>query len=442
MTYSHVIRRFTLPVLLFALCHAPEAVAEDWPRFLGPLGTSISNEKGIKPWPKEGPKVLWHRKAGIGYAPPSISKGKLYLFDRVGDDARLSCLDARTGEFQWKFEYPTDYRDRFNYNGGPRCCPVIEDDRVYLHGVEGMLHCVSAKDGAILWKVDTAKDFNVIQNFFGVGSTPIIEGDLLLVMVGGSPAGSSERDFAELKGNGSAIVAFDKMTGKVKYKLGDELASYASPVIADVAGRRLCFAFCRGGLLAFDPKSGKTDFHFPWRSEDYESVNAANPVIVGDHVFITETYGPGAALLKVKPGGYDVVWSDAKKFKKTMQCHWMTPIHHDGYVYGSSGRHDRNAQLRCVELATGKVMWSEPDLNRTSLLMIDGYFICQGEEGAIRLLKVNPHKYEEVSVAELQDAKTGQPLLEYPCWAAPLVSNGLMYIRSEKRLVCIDLGTK
>lgn len=427
-------------ILLLVLFFLPAlARADDWPRFLGPLGTSVSKETGIKPWPKDGPKVLWQRKAGIGYAPPSVSKGKLYLFDRIENQARLSCLDARGGEFQWKFEYPTDYRDRYSYNGGPRCCPIIDEERVYLHGVEGMLHCLSVKDGSVLWKVDTKKDFGFVQNFFGVGSTPVIEGDLLIVMVGGSPATSERIDFSEIKPNGSAVVAFDKRSGKVKYKIGDDLASYSGPTLATIEGRRWCFTLCRAGLLAFEPQSGKVDFHFAWRSDDYESVNAAYPVVVGDQVLITETYGPGAALLKVKPGGYEVVWTDAKKFKKSMQCHWMTPIHHDGYLYGCSGRHDRNALLRCIELATGKEMWSVPDLNRTNLLMIDGHFVCQGEEGKLRLIKVDPNKFEEVSVAELLDPRTEQPLLENPCWAAPVVANGLMYLRSEKRLVCVEL---
>ncbi|MFO0966016.1 MAG: PQQ-binding-like beta-propeller repeat protein [Gemmataceae bacterium] len=425
-----------LPLLLTAV-----ACADDWPRFLGPLGTSVSPEKGIKAWPKGGPKVLWHRKAGIGYAPPAISKGKLYLFDRVEDMARLSCLDAKTGEFQWKFEYETTYSDRYSYNGGPRCSPIVDGDRVYLYGVEGMIHCLSVKDGSVVWKVDTKKDFGFVQNFFGVGSAPVIEDDLLIAMVGGSPPGSDMKDFGDVKPNGSAIVAFDKNSGKVKYKIGDDLASYSSPALATIDGRRWCFAFCRAGLLAFEPKSGKVDFHFPWRAPDYESVNAANPVVVGNEVLITETYGPGAALLKVKPGGYDVVWTDAKKTptKKSLQCHWMTPIHKDGFVYGSSGRHDRNAQLRCVELATGKVMWTVPDLNRTSLLMIDGHFVCLSEDGTLRLLKVDPKEFTQISAVELEDRKTGQPLLEYPCWAAPVVANGLMYIRSEKRLVCVEL---
>ena len=186
------------------------------------------------------------------------------------------------------------------------------------------------------------------------------------------------------------LVAFRITDGAVKYRIGAELASYSSPVLATIDGRRWCFLFARGGLLAFEPASGKTDFHFAWRCEDVESVNAANPVVIGNQVLISETYGPGSALLKVKPGGYDVVWDDARKARKSLQCHWNTPIHHDGYVYGCSGRHTNNAELRCIELATGKVQWREPRLTRTSLLMVDGHFICLGEDGTLRLLKVNP----------------------------------------------------
>src|SRR5262249_55102080 len=161
-------------------------------------------------------------------------------------------------------------------------------DRVYAYGAEGVLHCLRVADGKPLWKVDTAAEFNVIQNFFGVGSTPVVEGDLLIAQVGGSPKGSNPEEFTKLKGNGSGIVAFDKYTGKIRYRISDELASYSSPVLATINGRRWCFVLARGGLVGFEPASGKVDFHFPWRADSLESVNASNPVVVGDHVFISE----------------------------------------------------------------------------------------------------------------------------------------------------------
>jgi outer membrane protein assembly factor BamB len=414
----------------------------DWPGFLGPTGSSVSPEKGIlTPWPQEGLRIVWEKKVGLGYGMPAISRGQLFQLDRHGGKARLSCLKSDTREFLWKFEYPTDFRDKYDYDSGPRCCPVVDDDRVYIHGAEGMLHCVRAADGKLVWKVDTVAEFGMVQNFFGVGSTPVVEGDLLIVQVGGSPKGSDADDFGHLKGDGSGVVAFDKRTGKVRYRITDELASYASPVLATINGRRWCFVFARGGLIGFDPANGKVDFHFPWRADELESVNASNPVVVGDQVFISETYGPGSALLRVRPGGYDVVWSDLdkKRRSKSMQCHWNTPIYHDGYLYGCSGRHFQDAELRCIELATGKVMWSQPRLTRSSLLMVDGHFICLTEEGRLLLLKVNPKQFDLVSELEVREKDATNSLLEYPCWAAPILSHGLLYVRGKDRLVCLEL---
>jgi outer membrane protein assembly factor BamB len=421
----------------------------DWPVFLGPTGDGVSSEKGIvRPWPEQGPRVVWEKKVGSGYSMPVVSRGRLFLFDRVGNRARLRCWKSETAEELWTFEYPTEYRDKYGYNGGPRCCPVVDGDRVYIHGPEGMLYCVRAADGKWVWKSDTHTKFGVVQNFFGVASTPVVEGNLLLVHVGGSPPGSENEAFDNLKGNGSGVVAFDKYTGKVKWKVSDELAGFASPVLATIGKRRWCFVFARGGLVGLNPATGKVDFHYPWRSPAFESANASNPVVVGNKVLISECYGPGSALLEVKPDGYKEIWNDARKpgRRKSLRCHWMTPIHADGYVYGSSGRHTPEAELRCVELATGKVMWSRRGLTRCSLLMVDGHFVCLSEDGILRLLRVNPKKYEEVSSVELRardkDGKAipdGEALLEYPCWAAPILAHGLLYVRGHDRLVCLEL---
>src|SRR5581483_576136 len=193
------------------------------------------------------------------------------------------------------------------------------------------------------------------------------------------------------------------------------------------------------GLLGIDPKAGKVEFHHPWRAKVLESVNASCPVVVGDKVFISETYGPGAALLKVKGNKVEEVWTDAKKDRDdvSMQCHWMTPIYVDGYLYGCSGRHEHNAELRCIELATGKLMWSQPDLKRTSLLQVDGHFVCLSEDGVLRLLKINPKKYEEVGRIDKPSGEVRRA--SSPYWAAPILSHGLLYVRGNNRVVCLEL---
>jgi outer membrane protein assembly factor BamB len=441
-----------------AAAPAGASAGVDWPSFLGPTGDGKSPETGlIVPWPAEGPRLVWQHRLGTGYGAPTVSRGRLFQFDRDRDNARVVCLNSATGEQIWKFEYPTDYEDLYGYDNGPRCSPIVDGDHVYAFGVEGMLHCLKADDGKIVWTVDTAKEFGVIQNFFGVGSTPVIEGDLLIVQIGGSPPEARNVPPGRLnmvRGNGSGIVAFDKLSGKVRYKLADELASYAVPVLATIDGRRYCFAFTRGGLLAFEPSTGKQDFFFPWRAEILESVNASNPVVVGNLVLISETYGPGAACLRVKSDGYDVVWSDENEARdKRLQTHWNTPVHVDGYVYGSSGRHTNNAELRCLELATGKVMWSEPGLTRSSLTYVDGHFICLTEYGDLLLVKADPTKFNVVSkftptvgqavrVPAIGADAGPSKLLAYPAWASPVVSHGLMYVRGEGRLACFEIMKK
>jgi outer membrane protein assembly factor BamB len=418
---------------------SPRKADSDWPGFLGPLGTGASPETGILTrWPQNGLRVLWQAPLGGGYGPPAVADGRLFVAERYDDQARVTCRDAATGAETWHFDYPTDFVDRYGYDGGPRAGVVVDGDRVYAYGSEGMLHCLRVSDGSLLWKVDTRAAYNVVQNFFGVASAPKVEGDWLLVPVGGSPPGPDPSDFRDLKGNGTGLVAFDKHTGKERYRSTDELASYSSPVVTTIDGRRRGFYWARHQLVGFDPATGKVEFRFPWRSRSLESVNAANPVVVGDTVLLTECYGAGSVLLRLKPGGCEVVWKDDPgDRRKRLECHWNTPIHVDGYVYGSSGRHSNEAELRCVELATGKVMWREPRLLRSSLLLMDRHFVVLTESGQLLLVKVNPERYEEV--ARMGLARNNVLLHQFPYWAAPVLSHGRLYVRGERRLTCLEL---
>jgi outer membrane protein assembly factor BamB len=425
--------RPALTLLLF-----PLLAAADWPTFLGPTQDGVSSEKGIiAPWPKEGLRKLWECPLGVGYPPPVIAGGKLYHFDRFGDTCRLTCREAATGKRVWEYEYPTQYEDFYGYDPGPRACPVVDGDRVYVIGPEGQLACVSAADGKERWRLDTRAKYHFHQNFFGVGSVPVVDGDTLIVAVGGSPKGPRPIDLREAKSDGTAVVGLDKLTGAERYKAGDELSSYSSPVVRTIDGKKTGLYFARGGLFAFDPQTGAKRFSFRWRAKIEESVNAANPLVVGDRVLLTECYGPGAALLDVKNGAVKTVWTDDDKdrFEKSLTAHWCTPIHVGGFVYGSSGRNDNDADVRCVELATGDVKWTLRRASRCSFTLVDGHMIGLGEFGELFLFKPNPARYEEVSRYRV-------PELSYPCWAPPVVSDGRLYVRGKERLLCLELMAK
>ena len=439
--------RVVLLLLIISLIGMIETFAADWNDFLGPERNGKSQEKiDIIPWRKTGPPVVWHKEIGTSYGAPTVANGRVFIFARHGNTARLTCMESTTGNELWRFEYPTAYEDMYGYNNGPRCCPVIDEDRVYIFGAEGMLHCVSVSDGKGLWNVDTTAKFHVVQNFFGIASTPAVEGELLIVQIGGSPPGSP-KDIWAANGkpdpNGSGIVAFNKYTGEIIYQIADELASYTSPVFSTIEERRWGFAFLRGGLVGFEPASGEIDFHYPWRHRKIESVNASSPVVADDLVFISESYGIGSSVLRVHPGGYEVVWKDrASRRNKSMELHWNTAIHHEGYLYACSGQHPNGAELRCIELETGNVMWSQRVDERASLLWVNDYFIYLGEYGRLMLIKCTPEKLEAISQVPVLRDKNGKRLITYPAWAAPVLSDGYLYIRGKDRLICFDLRSR
>ncbi len=225
-----------------------------------------------------------------------------------------------------------------------------------------MLCCANTTTGKELWKVDTRDKIFFHQNFFGAGSVPLIEGDLLILPVGGSDKGERPIDFRQVKPNGTGIVAFDKKTGEVKYATGNELSSYASPVVTTIDGKKIGLYFARGGLLGFDPLTGKTQFHYKWRAKIEESVNASNPVVIGEKVLLTECYGPAAAFLDLKrrqaEGDLD------RRGEGLRRPIARVPLEHADSrrrlrVQQQRAAHRGGADVRCVELKTGDVAWNQ-----------------------------------------------------------------------------------
>jgi outer membrane protein assembly factor BamB len=385
------------------------------------------------------------------------------VFDRVQDENRLRCLQSESGEPLWDYRYKTDFEDMLGYNNGPRCTPVVDDDRVYIYGAEGQLHCVNVIDGSKRWQRDISDEFDVVQNFFGVGSTPLVFGDLLLVMAGGSPPESHKVPPGQLDRvtpDGSALVAIHKHTGQTVYKTGDDLASYASLQLATIDARPTGFMFARSGLWTFEPRAGSMELFVPWRAKKLESVNASTPVIVNREVFITESYEPGGAVFKVGDDKFEAVWQDQPSSRdQSFAAHWMTPIFHAGHLYGCSGQRPREANLRCIEWATGKVRWTKEGTGRISLLYVDGHFLTLSETGEMKIIVADPDAYREVCDLELafehrdggkEDGEGGAgdggageggagARLDYPAWAAPGLARGLLYVRGESHLICAEL---
>ena len=427
---------------------------EDWGTFLGPSGTGSSSLAGIaSPWEAGGPRVVWQAAIGEGYCAPAVAGGRAFLFDRVANRLRLRAVEAETGRPLWEAGREVVYTDSFGYDGGPRAQPVVAGHRVLTFGPDGRLECRAIIDGSLLWEVDTSATYHVVQNFFGVGTAPLVVGPLpvgaeertvVVVQVGGSREGANPAAPERLdlvKGLDSGLVAFDIGSGAEVWRATNQLASYSVPVLATIGGRPLILAWMRDELVAVEPATGKLLDRFRWRSDELFSVVAASPVVSGDQILLSECYGPGSVLLALENDAFREVRRDkpGARPRQALKTHWNTPVLRDGYLYGSSGRNAGDAQLVCVNWNTGVVGWSEGGLGRSSVTLVDDHLLILGEYGDLVLARATAEKYEEVSRVRPLDAASGRELLAPPCWAAPVIARGLVFVRGTGRVVCLDL---
>ena len=391
--------------------------AADWPQFLGPDRNGISAETNLAgACPADGPPILWKKDIGQGFSGPAVARRKLILFQRKADQEIIDCLDAKTGGDIWHFAYPTAYQDDFGFDEGPRATPAIADDKVYAMGAEGAVHCLDLQSGREIWHVDCKKQFQTPKGFFGMACSPLVEGGVVILNIGG-------RD-------GAGIIALNKATGALRWKSGDAEAGYSSAIAASINGKRYALVFTRAGLTAVNPTNGAACFDFPWRSGNSASVNAATPVVSGDLIFLTASYGTGAVLLRVENGGVQKVWSG----DEALSCHYATPVLYQGYLYGVDGRADPGMQprpsLRCVELKTGRVCWTQDDFGAATVTLASGQLFILTEQGELLRAPVNPKEFHVTSRAQI---------LSLGVRAFPALAEGCFYARSRDKLVCVGL---
>ena len=425
------------------------AAAPSWPRFLNQNADGVASDVPNADWNAQ-PRLLWAHKVGPGYGIGTVdTEGNYYHFDASPSTAaeRLSCLDLDTGQVKWSQEQSLQYADMYGYEPGPRSSATIAGDQLFTMGVGGQLTCRNRADGEEIWTVDTSSRYGVIQNFFGVGCSPLVWEDLVIVMVGGSPEADQEIAPGRLdrvSPNASAVVAFDRKTGKERWKCGDDLASYSSPRTMEVGGETIVLLYARDHLLAVDPQAGKMLWKFRHRADILESVNGMVPIVDNGRVFISECYALGSVLLKANRNSADVIWQDPARVRRdqAMRVHWSTPAVVDGYLYGCSGRNAPDSDFRCVELATGKVQWTDGRRIRTSVTAVGDHLLVLEERGFLQVMKANPDKMEVIGEWNLQDAADGRPELSYPCWAAPIVVGDKVLLRGDEDVLCLQLKAK
>lgn len=383
------------------------AGAADWPHWRGPDRNGISKESGWKAeFPGEGPKVLWKADVGLGYASITVAGGRAFTTGNKDEKDSVYGFDADSGKLLWQHTYPHPKDDKY-YEGGTSASPTVDGDKVYTLSKRGHLFCFNAADGKILWQKQVAEELKAKMPTWGFASSVLIDGQRAVVNVGTYGA------------------AFDKSTGQLIWKTGAEESGYSTPLPFEQNGQRLYLIFASKELAAIRADNGQKVWSHPW--ETSYDVNAADPVIVDkDKVFIASGYNRGGALLSIADGKPKVLWEN-----KNIRSHFNAAILLDKHLYAIDGDVGK-AQLRCVEIDTGKVAWTFKDPNHGAIAIADGKLIVISEKGELLIGDANPKQFKPTSRAQVAGGRY---------WTTPVLAQGRLYIRSgEGAVTCLDLG--
>ena len=379
-----------------------------WPRFRGPNGDGISTETDLRTsWPEEGPELLWRVPLGEGYSGISVVGDRLFTMYGRDRSEWIASFDAGSGEELWRYRSDGLYRD--GQGNGPRSTPTVDGGLVFGLSAQGMLHAVEADSGASVWSHDLVDEYRARPPTWGISTQPFVDGDLLLVNVGGRP--------------GASIVAFDKRTGDEVWRSQDDLAGYAAPLRVDVGGLAQVVFFTGEGLVSLSPASGELYWRAPWRTS--LDVNAAAPVFVApDKVFVSSGYDKGSAIYRIKARGgrasVNEVWRN-----RVLRNRFSSSIYYEGHIYGFD-----EGIFKCVEAETGELTWRTRGFGHGSLLFADGHLIILSDGGVLALAEASPAGYAEKARARVLRGKT---------WTAPTLAGGRLYLRNEREMISLNM---
>lgn len=407
-------QRFAALLLLTVACNS--ARPGDWPQILGPTrnGVAAGDEKIQSEWPNGGPPTLWQQRVGRGFAGPAVFGDLMLLFDRDDDNERVQALGVADGKRKWMQLYPTSFVPQYGRDDGPMAVPAIADGAVVTFGAQGVLSCFELATGAVRWRHDTQTEFDALENFFGAGSSPLIDGGKVIATIGG-------------RSQQAGVVAFDLMSGEVLWKAVADGSSYSSPVMATIAGKQRVIALTRLKCAVIDPHDGQVLAEFPYGLRG-PTVTAANPVVTKDHLFLSASYGIGARFVNLAGDEPEQIWDT----DELMSSQYTTCIEHEGLLYGVDGRQDiPPATLKCFDPVTQKVRWTEEDFGYATLIKVDGKLLIMKTDGELVLAALSADKYEQLASTQLFTDTVR---------ALPALSNGKLYVRDSRSLKCVDLN--
>jgi len=386
--------------------------AGDWPQILGPNRNGLASDEKFS---GTTARSAWKVRCGAGLAGVAVQGNTTVLFHREGGEELLSAYKSDTGEFLWKRGFPTQFQPQIIDDNGPRAVPAIHDGKVIAFGAQGGLYCVDLKNGREYWTRATHKDFKAPEGYFGAGSAPLAVGRLVFVNVGGP--------------QNAGVVAFDLVTGKTVWQATNELASYAAPILLpgknpqDPQPRLLVIT--RLNFLGLNPGNGEELFRLPFGSRG-PTVNGAMPVMVGDQVLLTASYGIGARLVDINASPAAFTWE-----VDLLSSQYTTPIVQGTTVYGVDGRQDGGPiALKCFDAATKTVHWTHTLPEYATLIAADGKLLIMQTDGVLRIAALDTTAYQEIAVHTVLNGTTR---------ALPAFANGKLLIRNENTLQAVEV---
>lgn len=433
---------FSLWLSLLAPC-----LAEDWPQWMGVRRDGVWREEGlVTAFPPEGLPVCWRTPVRPGYAGPSVAEGRVYVMDRLelpreGDAApsgipgkeRLLCLDAETGKVVWEREWPALYT--IDYPAGPRATPTVHEGLVYALGAEGHLACFKADTGELVWEHELKEDYKCSAPTWGFAGHPLVYEDMLLCLVGGE---------------GSTAVAFDRKTGKERWKtLSAKQAGYCPPTLVMNGGKPDLLLWHAEAISSLDPATGQVRWTIP--RETRFGVSMAMPRQWGQEVLISSFWWGGKLLrLKEDFSEPDVIWETQRESDRRtehLNALMCTPLVHKGHIYGVCSY----GQLRCLEWKTGRRKWETfaattgggEERWATAFLTQLGdsdRFLLFNEKGELILAELTPEAYREISRVKIVEPDCRDVRERPVVWSHPAYANKRAYIRNNSELVCVDLS--
>ena len=379
----------------------------DWPNWRGRNYDGVAPAKNVFNFTKgNGLKTAWKIKLGPAYSSISIAEGRAFTMFSDNTNDYLIALDAKNGAELWRYKIDSLYIGQGGSHNGPSSTPLVDGNTVYSLGRKGQLFALDVRNGKKLWETHLVKNHHALQPFHGFTTSPIVQGEVLVLETGGTKA--------------NAISGFDKNSGKLLWAVGTDTVNYQSPIFTSIAGQsHLLFAGDKY-VYGLDHKSGKKFWEFHHNSQN----QGFTPVAAGLNRIMLMGNNQ-SMLLEVNNAGEHFQTRELWKSREIKQT--LTPtVYHDGYLYGYSGFF-----LTCVNAATGERVWRSRPPGDGFLILVDGHLVIITKTGELHIAAASPAGYQEKANLKLFDGLT---------WTPPSFAEGRIYARSLQEIASVEIG--